>query len=131
MNRHKAERYRGMVVIVAALGALLASPSNVGSEARQETKTIEVTAQRFTFTPSRIEVTEGDLVTLVVHSADTTHGFRIREFRIKREIPRGGEPVTITFTAGPPGSYDITCSEYCGRGHDDMDAVLIIKPRTR
>jgi cytochrome c oxidase subunit 2 len=120
-----------MLGVVTIVGALLASPTTGQNDVGQDTKTIELTARRFSFEPSRIEVNEGDQVTLVVRSADTTHGLRIRELNIKREIPRGGDPVTIAFTAGPPGSYDITCSEYCGRGHDDMQATLVINPRTR
>ncbi len=117
--------------LALALLAILA-PAAGGASPRQDAgvKTIEVVAKRFDFTPSRIEVTEGDQVTLIVRSADTVHGLAIRKLHIKREIPRGGSPVTITFTAGTPGTYDITCSEYCGPGHDDMEAVLIVRPRT-
>ncbi len=131
MARQRRQRYRTMIAMTAVFATLVASPTRGGSDLRQESKTIEITARRFSFTPSRIEVNEGDQVTLIVRSADTIHGFRIREFKITREIPRGGEPVTITFTAGPPGSYDITCSEYCGKGHDDMEAVLVVNPRSK
>ncbi len=126
-------RRRLMLLAQAAMtGALLAMPTTANRvEARQEARTIEVTARRFTFSPDRIEVTEGDMVTLVVHSADTTHGLKIRALKIAREIPRNGQRVTIAFTAGAPGTYDITCSEYCGRGHDDMSAVLVVTPRAR
>ena len=46
-------------------------------------------------------------------------------------IPRGGDVVTLSFTAPAPGRYAITCSEYCGRGHDDMKSVLVVAPSTR
>lgn len=36
----------------------------------------------------------------------------------------------ISFTAPAPGAYDITCSEYRGRGHDRMAATLVVRPRT-
>jgi cytochrome c oxidase subunit 2 len=91
---------------------------------------IEVTAKRFAFVPDRLEVVEGDLVTLTVKSADGTHGIEIKKLKLKKEVPRGGSAVMLTFTAPAPGTYAITCSEYCGRGHDDMKATLVVKPRS-
>ena len=89
-----------------------------------------MTARRFAFVPDRIEVVEGDEVTLAVRSADGTHGIEIKKLKVKQEIPRGGSVVTLAFTAPSPGNYEIACSEYCGRGHDDMKATLVVKPRT-
>jgi len=36
--------------------------------------------------------------------------------------------VTLSFTAPAPGRYVTQCSEYCGRGHDDMKSVLLVAP---
>lgn len=91
--------------------------------------TLEVTARRFEFVPDRLEVTEGDRVTIVLQSADTTHGFELKKLRISEEIPRGGKRISVTFTAPSAGTYDMTCSEYCGRGHDRMRGTLVVKPR--
>jgi cytochrome c oxidase subunit II len=90
---------------------------------------IDLTAKRFTFVPDRLEVVEGDLVTLSVASADGTHGIAIKKLKLKKEIPRGGSAVMLSFIAPEPGSYAITCSEYCGRGHDTMTATLVVVPR--
>jgi cytochrome c oxidase subunit 2 len=93
--------------------------------------TVEMTAKRFAFLPEQVEVAEGDEVTINVRSADGTHGIEIGKLKLKKTIPRGGEAVTLAFTAPAPGRYVITCSEYCGRGHDDMKSVLIVAPRNR
>jgi cytochrome c oxidase subunit 2 len=93
--------------------------------------TVEMTARRFTFLPEQVEAVEGDDVTINMRSADGTHGIEIAKLKLKRVIPRGGEAVTLSFTAPAPGHYVITCSEYCGRGHDDMKSVLVVAPRTR
>ena len=118
-----------VAVIVAALiatggfGAMRAEPR------QPQEVTIEMTARRFAFVPDRIEVVEGDRITLTVRSADGTHGIAIRQLKVKKNIPRGGQVVTLAFTAPAPGTYDIECSEYCGRGHDDMAATLVVTPR--
>jgi len=93
--------------------------------------TVEMTAKRFAFLPEQVEVAEGDEVTINVRSADGTHGIEIEKLKVKKAIPRGGEVVTLSFTAPAPGRYLIKCSEYCGRGHDDMKSVLVVAPRTR
>ena len=93
--------------------------------------TVEMTAKRFAFLPEQVEVAEGDEVTVNVRSADGTHGIEIEKLKVKKAIPRGGEVVTLSFTAPAPGRYVIKCSEYCGRGHDDMKSVLVVAARAR
>jgi cytochrome c oxidase subunit 2 len=114
-----------VVAIGVSVGAVLARAESRPPQA----VTIDVTAKRFAFEPDRVEVTEGDEVTLNVTSADGTHGIEIKTLKIKKEIPRGGAVVTLSFTAPAPGTYDMTCSEYCGRGHNDMKAALVVSPR--
>jgi len=89
-------------------------------------RTVEVVASKFSFEPSRIEVAEGERVKLVVKSADGVHGFEIKKFKVSKKIPRGGEPVEIEFVANAPGEYPILCSEYCGKGHEDMKGTLVV-----
>ena len=92
-------------------------------------RVIEVVASRFAFEPARIEVTEGEHIRLVVTSADGVHGVAIKKFRIEKTVPRGGTPVTIDFVATAPGEFPILCSEYCGKGHDDMKGLLVVSAR--
>ena len=94
--------------------------------AQDEPRTIEIVAKRFTFEPSRVEVTAGERVRLVVKSADGVHGIEIKKFKVTKKVPRGGESVTIEFVASAAGQYPILCSEYCGDGHDEMKGTLIV-----
>jgi len=92
-----------------------------------EPRVIEITARRFAFEPSEIEAAVGERLQLVVRSADGVHGLEIKKLKIKKEIPRGGEPVTIEFTPTTEGSFPVVCSEYCGKGHNDMKGMLIVR----
>ena len=105
----------------AADGAVLPPPDGDGP------RVIEVIASRFAFDPATIEVTVGEQVRLVLKSADGVHGVEIKKFDVKKEIPRGGTPVTVEFTATAAGRFPILCSEYCGNGHDDMTGTLIVR----
>jgi cytochrome c oxidase subunit 2 len=124
MNRH----HSGILTLTAAL--LVALGTTGGSSAQsQEPRVIEVVAKRFAFEPDVIEVMVGEKVTLSVRTADGVHGIEIKKFKVKKEIPRGTEPVMIEFTATEPGRFPIICSEYCGDGHDDMKGTLVVKAR--
>jgi cytochrome c oxidase subunit 2 len=93
-------------------------------------RTFEITVKRFGFEPSRIEVTEGERVKLVVSSGDGVHGVEIKKFRVNKKVPRGGDPVTIEFVASATGEFPILCSEYCGEGHEDMKGMLVVAAKS-
>jgi cytochrome c oxidase subunit 2 len=89
-------------------------------------RTIDVVARRFEFEPSTIDVAVGERVTLIVRSADGVHGVAIRKFKVNTFVPRGGQPVTIEFTASEAGRFPIVCSEACGDGHAEMRGTLVV-----
>lgn len=91
-----------------------------------EPRTIAVTAKRFAFEPARIEITQGERITLVITSGDGVHGVEIKKFKVNKKIPRGGDPITIEFVASAAGEFPILCSEYCGDGHEDMKGTLVV-----
>jgi cytochrome c oxidase subunit 2 len=91
-------------------------------------KTIEVIASRFQFEPAAISVVRGDNVRLRLRSADRSHAFAIKAFRVKALIPKMGE-VTVDFVADRAGTFDFTCAEYCGTGHSAMKGKLVVLER--
>jgi cytochrome c oxidase subunit 2 len=111
------------ILLCAAAGAVIAQGGT------GEKKTFEVTAKSFEFVPNKIEVNQGDTVVITTKSADRTHGFAIKKFRVKQSVPKGGSPVTVEFVAAEAGTFDITCSEYCGSGHKGMKGTLVVLPR--
>src|SRR5512137_1297724 len=118
-------RVGGAVAGLAVVAALAGSVLMRAEVPAPRDVTIEMTAKRFAFLPEQVDVVEGDAVTINIRSADGTHGIEIGQLKLKKTIPRGGEAVTLAFTAPAPGRYVITCSEYCGRGHRGMKSVLV------
>lgn len=108
-----------------AVGSAAAEPRSQANPPR----TVEVVAKRFAFEPARIEVTEGETVRILVKSADGLHGFGIKKFKVSEEVPRGGQPISIEFTATAVGEFEILCSEYCGKGHEEMKGKLVVRAR--
>ncbi len=110
----------------SAPSEISAQSTSGGSNTQVEPREIPVVVKRFVFEPSRVEVTEGERVRLVVTSGDGVHGVEIKKFKVNKKVPRGGDQVTIDFVAGAPGEYPILCSEYCGNGHEEMKGMLIV-----
>jgi cytochrome c oxidase subunit 2 len=90
----------------------------------------EVTASRYKFEPALLEVAEGDRVVVTIRTLDVEHGFAIKKLKLKAEVPKGSDSVRLEFVADKAGTYEITCSEYCGKGHGRMKAKLVVTPRT-
>jgi cytochrome c oxidase subunit 2 len=117
---------RNLIILLLALGT-----SAAGAWARQvksggDVKTIDVTASKFQFEPATISVAQGDTVRLRLHSADRSHAFAIKAFRVKTLIPKGGETVAVEFVADQAGTFAFTCAEYCGTGHSGMKGSLVV-----
>jgi len=120
-----------MSLLITATSADSAQPGGIpgGAQPPQPpVREIEVTAERFRFIPDLIEVTQGERLRLIVKSADWTHGVEIKAFDVRKEIPKGGESVVIEFVAERAGTFEIACSEYCGKDHSKMKGKLIVKP---
>ena len=97
-----------------------------------ERRVIRVTAERFTFTPSRIVVETGEAIELRIASDDTAHGFRLQGTEINIVIPKRGLPETsVTFTAPAPGKYAFECTRMCGAGHNFMRGELVVRERNQ
>jgi cytochrome c oxidase subunit 2 len=110
---------------------LLALPLVVAlvPEAAHSTRTIDITLSRYAFSPDTIEVRLGERVRLNVASIDVTHGFQVKALGLNALIPEG-KPVTVELMPSQAGTFEIKCSEYCGRDHGRMRARLIVTPGT-
>ena len=85
-----SERLLAILPLTLAIGL---APAGVTSSPAQAPTRFEVTASRYAFEPARVEVRQGDVVELVLRSADTEHGLAIKAYAVKVAIPKGGESV--------------------------------------
>ena len=91
---------------------------------------IQVTAARWSWTfthqngaiDSDLHVPAGTPVRLVMTSTDVLHAFYAPAMRVKQDIiPR--RYTYVWFNATKPGTYRLTCAEYCGRDHSQMSCL--------
>jgi len=120
-----------MVVLMRVLIAFLLAYAAAAAEDTAERKpdrVISIVAERFTFSPSKITVKEGELVEFVITSDDTGHGFRVPGTPIDIAIPQSGKgEARVRFLCTRKGRLVFECSRPCGAGHNLMRGELVIK----
>lgn len=82
-------------------------------------------AQMWMFQPSQIYIPVGSEVDFYLTSKDVVHGFNIAEKNVNMMAIYGNiNKTTVKFEK--PGVYKIICHEYCGIGHQNMQAEVIV-----
>ena len=98
---------------------LLAAAVSVGARA-QAPREIEITAQRFKFTPAEIPLKAGEPVVLLLRSLDFAHGFFVPDLNLRTDL-MPGRVTRLTLTPKTPGKLAFLCDNFCGDGHEGMD----------
>ena len=136
---------RFFVVVFAAATVVTTGIAIPRSAAQTDanTKTIEVSAKKYDFSPAEIRVAKGTHVELKVHSVDDTHGIKLDVYPEgskdkgapglvfdhsdqNGKVLKGADQV-LDFVAQTPGTYDFKCAKFCGFGHDKMKGKLIVE----
>ena len=127
----RASRVTTFVTTAAGFlgGAMLLALPLVVAPDTGSIRTIDVKVSRYAFWPERIELRLGERARLNVVSLDGTHGFQVKELGLNARAARG-KAVAVEITPTEAGTFQITCSEYCGIGHSRMKAWLIVTPDT-
>ena len=104
-----ARRLFGLILPLALAGAVAVSarpPAAVQESARHE---LVITVKKYQFSPTRIEVAQGDVLKVTLIAEDVPHSFTVDEYRIaKRAAP--GKPVTFEFRADRAGRFPFYCN---------------------
>ena len=114
--------------LLFALTGIIAGTAGASTRTtrKQVAQVIDITVERFSFTPSEFRVKAGAAVEIRLRSDDTDHGFRILGTDINITIPKRGKGVaTVTFQPPTAGRYVFECSKLCGAGHSFMRGTLI------
>ena len=110
------------VFLVIATGA--PSPRARG----QEVQVVEVTAERFSFSPSEVRAKVGSTIEFRLRSEDTAHGFHILQTDVNGVVPKRGQgTLTIRFQPARSGRYTFECSRLCGAGHSFMRGTIDVE----
>jgi cytochrome c oxidase subunit 2 len=111
----------GVVILSGAVLGVAHSATRAGA-ARE----FKISAHKYAFEPDHFEVDRGDHVRFLVTSVDADHGIAIKKLKVKSTVPEG-ETGVVEFDATEAGTFDITCADWCGKGHKQMRAILVVR----
>jgi len=104
----------GLVVAFAPLPVLPVTPQE---------RTFRIDARQFAYSPSELQVNEGDTVIIQLVSADVVHGLYMDGYDVSVEADPG-QTKTLSFVADKPGSFRFRCNVTCGAMHPFMIGKL-------
>jgi cytochrome c oxidase subunit II len=125
MNKLAAVNWmaRAALLGIAFLGTV--TVGRTASEPGGNAKVIKVTAQRFRYTPSEIQIKKGQSAVLEFTSVDFVHGFKIPALGIRADLPPG-KITRVTLKPEKVGAYDFLCDNFCGSGHEEMSGRIVV-----
>ena len=88
---------------------------------------IQVTAERFKFTPAVIQLKVGEPVVLELTALDRKHGFQVPDLKIDETI-EPGKVTRVRIVPERAATYDFHCSVFCGSGHEEMTGQIVVSP---
>ena len=118
--------------LVLAITGLLAATillMPLPKEAQPSARTVHIDATQFAFAPGRVQVKQGDRVTIRLTASDVVHGFYLDGYGLQRRIEPGVSE-EIVFTADRPGKFRYRCGVSCGPLRPFMIGELIVEANT-
>jgi len=106
----------GLVVAFVPLPATPPTPQE---------RTFEIDARQYAYSPSELQVNQGDTVTIRLVSTDVVHGLYVDGYDVSVDADPG-QPATLTFTANKAGSFRFRCNVTCGAMHPFMIGKLTV-----
>ena len=123
-----SRRSIGVVLLGAGVYLLLWPARSRAQEQAPNRREFTITAGNYEFSPSRLEVTQDDLVKITLRSNDGAHSFVIDGYRIMKRVPAGGS-TTFEFRADRPGTFAFYCGMTNAEGHGRMKGELVVVAR--
>ena len=111
---------------IAAAVVLGAFPLRAQDAAPAAPQKITVTAKKYEWNPSTIEVKVNQPVEITFQSEDTKHGFEQKDLGIEKVIIDKDQPQTVKFTPTKTGTYQFKCAKFCGMGHSGMKGQIVV-----
>jgi cytochrome c oxidase subunit II len=105
--------------LLALLGIVILSFPFPARPGQPTERVFRVEASRFAYSPSILNVNQGDRVTLELVSTDVVHGLAVDGYGLAMTADPG-QTARLTFTADRSGSFRFRCSTTCGPLHPFM-----------
>jgi plastocyanin len=116
----------GVIVMLAAGVAAVAIRAQSGGDVTQ-TKEVQMTAKKYDFSPSTVEVSAGTTIIFKITAEDREHGFEIAGSKTGCVKIKQGQTATVEYLAEKPGTIEFKCCVFCGMGHGGMKGKIVVR----
>ena len=111
-------RWSAFVLVLAVFG--LMARAQEGGEQK-----FTVSAHKYAFSPTRLDVRQDDLVRVTFSTEDIPHSFTIDKYRIAKRV-EPGKPIVFEFRADQAGRFPIYCNLATDDGCRKMIGELVV-----
>lgn len=108
--------------------AVVCAASVSAQEPAQNRREFTIVAKDHVFTPNQLDVSQDDLVKIILRSEDVPISFAIDAYRIVKRVS-GQTSITFEFRADQPGSFPFYCNLTKDPGCKDMRGVLNVRSK--
>jgi len=112
--------------LISLVAALSIASSPWAQEQAPNRREFTIVARDHTFTPSRIEVSQDDLVKVTLRSEDRPYSFAIDPYRIVKRAG-GGQTIAFEFRADRAGTFEFYCNLTSDADCRAMKGTLVVK----
>jgi cytochrome c oxidase subunit 2 len=102
--------------------------SGSAQEPAQNRREFTIVAKDHSFTPTKLDVAQDDLVRITLRSEDRPTSFAIDAYRIVKRVA-GGTSITFEFRADQAGTFEFYCNLTTDKGCQDMKGTLNVRAR--
>ncbi len=127
---------RTLALLLVGTGIFLAASPLVrrvlaassGQDQAPTRREFTLTARNYSFSPSRVEATQDDLIKLTVQSEDVAYGFAIDDYRLSKRVPAGGSTI-LEFRADRSGTFSFYSNLSNDSRHSQMRGQLVVRAK--
>lgn len=112
----------GVFTLIVFSGIAVSRLGNAQSDER----VVKITAHKFAYEPSEIELKLGEPVVLELTSKDVLHGFNIPDLGLRTDV-EPGETARVRLVPQKAGTFEFHCDNFCGIDHESMSGTIIVQ----
>lgn len=91
---------------------------------------VSLVGQAFSWQPETVRLPVGAEVEFYLTARDVIHGWQVERTNMNVEVIPG-EVSRLRYTFSRPGTYRVSCNEYCGIGHQNMIGWIEVVPASQ
>jgi 3',5'-cyclic AMP phosphodiesterase CpdA len=121
--------YRGVEpdgALAYRISELTLAPAGAATADAATETVIRVSARKYEFTPSTIQLERGVPAVLELTAIDRVHGFNAPGLGLRSALAPG-RPVRLRVVPEKAGRFPFFCDIFCGEGHENMSGEVVVQ----